>query len=124
MSRLQTTMENRLRRRVQIYMNETCTIARVDQVQGRLGMEDTPVIVSTDVLCRVIDDSRSIGQGYQQTGESQMQIDAYRVVLPAGQMVDAGYQITVGSRVYDVIELLDDRSNELFIECRVRRVRS
>lgn len=124
MSRLSTVMQNRLRNRVDEYLNETCTISRIDEVQGRLGLVESAVIVATGVSCRVIDDSRSVGQGYQQTGEHQAQVDAYRVILPADQTVDASYEITVGSRVYQVIQLLDDRSNELFRECRVRRIRS
>jgi len=123
MSRLSVRIQNRLRNTVDKYLNETCVIERVDQVQGRLGLVESVVQVATGVACRVIDDSRTTGQGYQATGDHQANIDAYRVILPAGQAVDVEYRVTVGTRVYRVIELLDDRSNELFVEVRVRRVR-
>ena len=122
MSRLSEKLQNRLRLRVNQYLNETCEIQRVDEVQGRLGMIESVVQVATSVNCRVIDDNRTAGIGYQQTGEHQARVDGYRLILPAGQTVDVAYRVVVGTRVYRVIELLDDRSNEFFIECRVRRV--
>ena len=47
MSRLQARMVNRLLNRVEKYLNETCTITRIDEVQGRLGMNKVEVIQLT-----------------------------------------------------------------------------
>jgi hypothetical protein len=116
-------LQNRLRRTADKYLNETCDIARVDWVQGRVGMREAVMIVASDVACRVINDTRTQGQGYQQVGEHQANVDAYRVILPAGTAVNEEDQITVGTRVYRVIAVLDDLSNEIQISCRVRRVR-
>lgn len=123
MSILNSTQVARLRRRAQQYFNQTCVITRIDEVQGRLGLEESPVQVAAGVACRVVTDTRSQGQGYQAVGQAHMNVDAYIIWLPSGTDVDVAYQIAVDARVYDVIELLDDLSNEIFVEVRVRRVR-
>ena len=123
MGRLQARMVARLQGTVNEYLSETCTLTRIDFVQGRLGMTESEVIVASGVACRVIDDSQRQGQGYQNVGLHEAQVDAYRVILPSGTTIDSEYRITVGLRVYEVVALLDDRSNELFVGCRVRRIR-
>jgi hypothetical protein len=123
MARLSTRIQNRLKLQVDKYLNETCDISRVDFVQGRVGMREQLVLVSSGVACRVITDNRSQGQGYVETGEHEANVDAFRVILAAGTAVDAEDRITVGTQIYRVIAVVDDLSNALYVACQVRRVR-
>lgn len=113
-----------IRRRLNGFLTEHCSIARETMTRGQYGeMVHDWETVAEGVPCRVITAGSRFMSAMREVGQQQAFVDVYRVVLPADTTLEAGYRITVGSRVYDVINIMDRRTDETDVQAVVMEVR-
>ena len=114
----------RIQAKVLRYLTETADIDRREIVQDAAGVPDEEDWdrVASDVSCRVIDATRG-RRGWMEVAQSDAMVDAYRIVFPVGTDVTENCRVIVGSRVYHVVEVLDDRTNAVDVQVMAKRIR-
>lgn len=114
----------RIQARVLRYLTETAHIDKRLSVDDGAGVPDEGdwSRVASDVACRVIDAKRNRG-GWQEVAQSDAMVDAYRIVFPVGTSVEQDHRVIVGSRVYMVVKVLDDRTSAVDLMVNVTRIR-
>lgn len=114
----------RIQARVESMLNETCTIERevlsTDEYGARVH---TWASVASGVACRVIRAGTSNQGAGQVIAEQETMIDRYRLIVPAGTVLDVDYRVTVGARVYGVVNIADDLSDETHVSAIVTLLR-
>jgi head-tail adaptor len=121
---LPSTILNQLRTTVNRWLTETATIERQTESRGVYGeqVHDWETVAS-GVACRVINAGNSNAGNNQQFGNQELMMDRYKIVMPTGTVVDVDYRITVAGRVYDVVAIVDDRTDSTDVQAIVSRVR-
>lgn len=113
-----------VRQRVRAYLNETCLIERELDTVGDMG-EPTHVWGLVDnAPCRIIGVGRRGQSVAEAVGGQEALVDAYRLILPAGTDLATDYRVTVGERVYQVVAVDDDLTDEAFVSAIITRARS
>lgn len=109
---LPSSILSQLRRTANQWLKESCTIERQTEDRGAFGEQIHDFeTVATDVPCRVINGGQSNTADSQMFGNQEVMLDQYRIVMPAGTVVDVDYRVTVGGRVYNVTAVTDDRTD-------------
>ena len=121
---LPSTILNQLRTTVNRWLTETAIIERQTESRGVYGeqVHDWETVAS-GVACRVINAGNSNAGNNQQFGNQELMMDRYKIVMPTGTVVDVDYRITVAGRVYDVVAIVDDRTDSTDVQAIVSRVR-
>jgi hypothetical protein len=106
------------------FQSETCTIQELTPVPNRIGvMGKSFSTVASNVRCRVITERGTSATTAEQVASREALVDGYRISLPAGTVIGHDYRIIVGDDTYDVVGVLDDRTDENEIQVRVTKVR-
>lgn len=113
-----------IKRMTTAFQSETCTIQKQTNIPNRIGVMakgfDT---VASGVTCRVIMEKGMNSTEALTVASREALVDSYRISLPAGTVIGHDYRIIVGADTYDVVGVLDDRTDENEIQVRVTKVR-
>lgn len=119
-----THLLERIKARVALFLGDTCKIeAEVDAV-GEMGEPThTWAVVAAEVACRVIDARQSGLSAMMNVGEQEAMVDTYRLIVPVGTALDVDQRVTVGGDVYQIVALVDGRSDAAEAQAVMTRVR-
>jgi hypothetical protein len=115
----------RIKAKLSSFLTETATIEKRidDEDSAGVPLNDAWTLVASDVSCRVIDSRSRRSQAWQMVAQSDAMVDMYRIVFPGGTAIEQDYRCTVGSRVYHVVEVTDDRTDGVDLIVHVKRIR-
>lgn len=104
------------------FQTESAVLSRRTTTTNVLG---APEIVYEDyatVTCRIILDQARRGEA-RNVAEREALVDVYRISLPAGTEIGDDCRVTVGGVVYEVVGVLDARTDENDVQVRATRAR-
>lgn len=114
----------RIAARVALFMGDSCTIEAEVDAAGAMGeMTDTWAVVAADVACRVIDARETGVSAMANVGAQEAMVDTYRLIVPVGTALAVDQRVTVGSDVYQIVALVDGRSDATDAQAVITRVR-
>jgi len=110
-----------IRANVETYLDDTCTISREKQTSDSMGAPTGgKEIVASGVSCRVIkgrSDTENIG-------DQESLTETYRLIVPVGTALEVDYSVTLADdTVYQVIEIITQRSDAMDAQAMIKRVR-
>lgn len=110
-----------IRTALEVFLDDTCTISRERETFDSMGgSSHVPEIVASGVSCRVImgkSDTENIGNQESLT-------ETYRLIVPVGTELDVDYIVTLADEtVYQVIEIITQRSDAMDAQVMMKRVR-
>ena len=134
---LPSSLRGYIRAAAESLMTDTCTLSRQKDAAGDYGeIVSAYEVMATGVACRLITIgnrfSGAAGQPGQRAGGQAEMVpmgretltDTYRLVLPAGTTIDVDYRATMSSGdVYEVVDLVTERTDEADVLAIVTRVR-
>ena len=119
-----THLLERMKARVALFLDDTCTIeAEVDAVDEMGAPAHTWEVVEADVECRVIDARQSGISATMEVGAQEAMVDTYRLIVPVGTALAVDQRVTVNSDVYQIVALVDGRSDAVDAQAVITRVR-
>ena len=108
-----------------LLFNETAKIQR--RVEGTdyagVPIEDSWQDVATGVACRVIDSRSRMTKAWREVAQTDAMEDMVRIAFPVGTDCEQNCRVIVGSRVYHVVSVVDDRTQAVDHQVNVERYR-
>lgn len=110
--------------RLAVFQTETATIEKQELSTDEYGASaHTWVTVASSVTCRVYT-AGDMNRGMQGLiGEQEAISDVVKISFASGTTLEADYRVTVGSRIYQVVRVEDDRTQSTDVIAVCRRVR-
>lgn len=105
------------------YLTETCTLQKRVQQTNAVGVAIETFENTETLACRIITETAG-GRGIaQEMAGRETLTDAYRIVLPAGTSIGDDYRVVSGGYTYEVVGILDQRTDGNDVQVRARRMR-
>jgi len=115
-----------IKRRVNTFLTETCTIGRESGLKGAMGEPLHGVeVVAADVPCRVI----TLGQSstrteYESVGSAEAMVERWRLICPAGTSFAVDNQVVLSDgRVFQIVDVDDRLTDQAFVAAVMVRAR-
>ena len=119
-----THLLERMKARVALFLGDSCTIEAEVDARGEMGeMTHLWSVVEADVACRVIDARKPGGSTTMDVGAQEAMVDTSRLIVPVGTALAVDQRVTVNSDVYQIVALIDGRSDAVDAQAVITRVR-
>lgn len=114
-----------VRRRVEAFLTERCDLSVQGTSVGDMGQPlATWTVVAADVTCRIIRAGSTFASTNTITGGREALVDTLRLIVPHETEIAADYRVQVeGGHLYEVVEVLDDLTDEAFVQAIIKRLR-
>lgn len=113
-----------LRRQTAAFFKETCKIEVKTQSSGSFGNQKRLLtLVANNVPCRVIT-SRTPRPAAEEVGSAEAIVEQYRLIVPYGTALAVNQVVTVGSTVYQIVDLVTERTDETDAQAVMVRARA
>lgn len=107
------------------WMTSTCTIEREAESFGAFGEPiHTWEILSSGTACRLITSKGANSPQLAVVADRETMEDTYRISLPVGTTLATDYRITTGGNVYNVVAVLDGRTDSADVQALLVRMRA
>ena len=120
-------MDNRIRamlqRETNKWLTETCTLLKRQHATGPEGAPVEEYQAVATLPCRIITETQGARGVSEAVAARETITDSYRVVLPAGTLIDDKHRIERGGFTYEVVGILDKRTDGNEVQVRARRMR-
>ena len=121
---LPISTKTRLQAVLNAALDKTCTIERQNADRGEFGeLLHNWQAVATDVSCRLIDAQVTNNSELQTTGNQEIMLQTARLILPAGTAIDVNYRVIIAGVIYNVIAIVDSRSEAIDTQAVIMRER-
>lgn len=109
----------KIKARLETFLDDTCTIKRPKKTKDSMGARQGALeIVASSVACRVIAGKSDI----EDIGEQQAMTEWYRLIVPVGTDLAAGYVVVLADGTeYRVIDLITQRSDAMDAQAMIKR---
>lgn len=114
-----------IRRRVNTFLTERCSIERESGTKGRMG---EPLhgweTVTTNVPCRIITISSSTSNQTEDVGSTEALVERWRLICPAGTVFAVDNRVRLADdRVFQIVDVDDRLTDEGFVSALIVRAR-
>ena len=124
MSLLSPQMRAMIRQVAERMMSSTCLIEKEQDSRGSLGQSmHTWQIVASAVRCRLITSKGATLTAVEPFADRITMEDTYTISLPVGTEIGVDYRITVGSVVFRVANVKDNRTDSADAQAVLTRMR-
>ena len=115
----------RIKARLNRFLTETALVEKRTSIvdASNVPLDDAWTQVADDVACRVIDSKSRSHMAWMTIGQADAMVDMVRIVFAYGTAVDKDCRVTIGGRVYHVVEITDDRTDGVDVIVHAKRVR-
>jgi hypothetical protein len=105
------------------WLVESCVIQKRAPTSSPRGAPKAEFENTATVDCRIITEQQGARGAAEVIGGKETLTDAYRIILPAGTEIAKDYRVVSGEFTYEIIGILDKRTDGNDVQVRARRMR-
>lgn len=105
------------------WLTVSCVIQKRAQLKSPQGAAREVFENTATVVCRIITETQGARGNAEAIAGKETITDSYRIILPAGTEIGDDYRIVSGEYTYQVIGILDKRTDGNEVQIRARRMR-